>query len=640
MRLIVRYLIRAPYLWVRKNFSFLLAVALVLGVIYYVGQETDRGVRGELHLAALTASNDLQQLFKAYEATGHFTDRRILEYCSTEMAEVVSKWTFASSRVSLQAIGGREAVVYDSNDGIIRGYASVSAIPGALRISRRISRQTLEQPLYIVPRTINDNWTLRTVITVRHYLRAQVKHFLITSFPMSVGMILAVFFVPPLFRRVVTYRHYEGVIDTLLESPPNGATGEEFIVLLPELVRKALDFDFAAAYVLKGQSLELRACDPADGRSMESDFTPSIPRTAHFIEAAAFRRNCTLFIDHLKARPRVAGASQEPRRRRRWMKLLTARTEPIKSNASGVAPYVVVPIVDPQDGSVAGVLAAEKAHGFEKSNATELETLVRLVMLLSDYARATTRVKEIFNRTIRQTRQVALGTVVPVLAHNVQGRLAPVAWIARDLAKRFASIDQSTAEERLKQVELEMEYCIALIDRISVYRKIGVKTDSSRPSEPIDLNDVLKKICAFFEIYCETRQIRLESHFEADFRPCVSIDELDLLQVISNLFINADEAFGDVPSERSDRKIELLVARSLNPAGVEIRISDNGPGVPPHLYERIFEDNFTTKPHGTGTGLPYCRDVIGQTGGTVKLDTDVRRGATFNIHLPTNEVSA
>ncbi len=70
---------------------------------------------------------------------------------------------------------------------------------------------------------------------------------------------------------------------------------------------------------------------------------------------------------------------------------------------------------------------------------------------------------------------------------------------------------------------------------------------------------------------------------------------------------------------------------------VEIRVSDNGPGVPAEIREKIFEPFFTTKPTGSGTGLglSLSYDIVTQGhGGTLTVETEEGEGATFVITLP------
>ena len=70
---------------------------------------------------------------------------------------------------------------------------------------------------------------------------------------------------------------------------------------------------------------------------------------------------------------------------------------------------------------------------------------------------------------------------------------------------------------------------------------------------------------------------------------------------------------------------------------VEIRVSDNGPGIPAEIKDRIFEPFFTTKPTGSGTGLglSLSYDIVTQGhGGTLTVDSTEGEGATFVIMLP------
>ena len=72
-------------------------------------------------------------------------------------------------------------------------------------------------------------------------------------------------------------------------------------------------------------------------------------------------------------------------------------------------------------------------------------------------------------------------------------------------------------------------------------------------------------------------------------------------------------------------------------AGIEIRVSDNGPGIPAEVKDRIFEPFFTTKPTGSGTGLglSLSYDIVTQGhGGTLTVETEEGAGATFVITLP------
>jgi signal transduction histidine kinase len=97
---------------------------------------------------------------------------------------------------------------------------------------------------------------------------------------------------------------------------------------------------------------------------------------------------------------------------------------------------------------------------------------------------------------------------------------------------------------------------------------------------------------------------------------------------LDNLLDNAVEAIGGnggvlhVRGYRADRTYVL-------------DISDSGPGVPPELADKIFEKEVTTKPAGSGYGLPRSREVVEELGGSVTLlESGDESGATFRVVIP------
>jgi signal transduction histidine kinase len=74
-----------------------------------------------------------------------------------------------------------------------------------------------------------------------------------------------------------------------------------------------------------------------------------------------------------------------------------------------------------------------------------------------------------------------------------------------------------------------------------------------------------------------------------------------------------------------------------HPREIEITVSDTGPGVAPKDRPHLFEPFFTTRADGTGLGLALCREIVVQHGGTVRLQPESARGATFIVTLPIPE---
>jgi PAS domain S-box-containing protein len=110
-----------------------------------------------------------------------------------------------------------------------------------------------------------------------------------------------------------------------------------------------------------------------------------------------------------------------------------------------------------------------------------------------------------------------------------------------------------------------------------------------------------------------------------------------LNQVILNLVINAAHAIEKVLPRASAEKGTIHISTSRSSDSVELRVSDNGCGIPPEIRHRVFDPFFTTKEvgKGTGQGLAIARSVVvDKHGGSISFESEVGRGTTFVVRLP------
>jgi signal transduction histidine kinase len=112
--------------------------------------------------------------------------------------------------------------------------------------------------------------------------------------------------------------------------------------------------------------------------------------------------------------------------------------------------------------------------------------------------------------------------------------------------------------------------------------------------------------------------------------PEVSLDPEQLKEVLVNLIINACEAMGN------GGRITIRETVASEPGGetAVIHVSDNGPGIPENLAEKVFQPFFTTKEEGTGLGLSIVERIINEHGGRIRLEPKEGMGASFVITLP------
>ena len=83
-------------------------------------------------------------------------------------------------------------------------------------------------------------------------------------------------------------------------------------------------------------------------------------------------------------------------------------------------------------------------------------------------------------------------------------------------------------------------------------------------------------------------------------------------------------------------KTSSFIPPTGGPRGAVISVSDNGPGIPPEIKDKIFQPFFTTKPtgQGTGLGLSLSYDIVKAHGGEIKVETKEGEGTVFTIILP------
>jgi signal transduction histidine kinase len=109
-------------------------------------------------------------------------------------------------------------------------------------------------------------------------------------------------------------------------------------------------------------------------------------------------------------------------------------------------------------------------------------------------------------------------------------------------------------------------------------------------------------------------------------------------RVIINLLDNAFYAVNEQQlTQIGQYKAQVTISTTRNGEKVEIRIEDNGIGIPKTIHDKIFESFFTTKPTGSGTGLglSLCFHIVTKGhGGTLSVESEDRKGSTFIVSLP------
>jgi signal transduction histidine kinase len=117
--------------------------------------------------------------------------------------------------------------------------------------------------------------------------------------------------------------------------------------------------------------------------------------------------------------------------------------------------------------------------------------------------------------------------------------------------------------------------------------------------------------------------------------PSVACYPMQLKQVFMNLLVNAFQAIEEKIAGRAETGL-IRLRTEAHEGRVVVTVSDTGTGISPENLGRIFDPFFTTKKVGVGTGLGLstCYSIVRRNGGTIRVESQIGRGSTFQVELP------
>ena len=127
----------------------------------------------------------------------------------------------------------------------------------------------------------------------------------------------------------------------------------------------------------------------------------------------------------------------------------------------------------------------------------------------------------------------------------------------------------------------------------------------------------------------EEKQISFTRNYDRKL-PRVTLDLLRMMQVFTNLYLNAIQAMG----LRGKIKVTTSLDQRAEGKGVKVTFADNGIGISPEERASIFEPFYTTRSDGTGLGLTIVRKIVEQHDGKVEVESKVGKYTRFKVFLP------
>jgi signal transduction histidine kinase len=213
--------------------------------------------------------------------------------------------------------------------------------------------------------------------------------------------------------------------------------------------------------------------------------------------------------------------------------------------------------------------------------------------------------------------------LIRVLTHEIMNSIAPIISLTGTLRQLFTTgtqpvqrpeIDKSTVENMILGLDIIEERGKALVTFVDNYRKL---TRIPKPEfAAFNIREWLDTIYLLQKARIEALGISYESSIDSRIRE-ISGDKKLLTQVVINILNNAMEALEDI---QQGRKIRMSAELSKQNRPL-LRISNNGPGIPDNLLEKIFIPFFTTREEGSGIGLSLSHQIMRLHNGYIHVES-------------------
>lgn len=234
-------------------------------------------------------------------------------------------------------------------------------------------------------------------------------------------------------------------------------------------------------------------------------------------------------------------------------------------------------------------------------------------------------IRDVSERLRASHRLATLGILVSGVAHELTN---PVAALLNNLEELERA--RSSLPEELGEVVDDASACGRRLRDISQDLRLFSRADQAPKGE------VLVDQVVAAAVRVAGAALRKKARVSLALEPGIVVEghEGRLGQLVLNLLINAAQALP--PNEAQSHQVTVSLRR-VGETRAQLTVTDDGPGIPPHVLSHLFTSFITTKPagQGTGLGLSICQRIANEHQGRISVESEVGQGARFTVELPT-----
>ncbi len=243
--------------------------------------------------------------------------------------------------------------------------------------------------------------------------------------------------------------------------------------------------------------------------------------------------------------------------------------------------------------------------------------------LINDYNRMVDELERSAEMLAKSERESAWREMARQIAHEIKNPLTPMRLHIQYLQKLMneGNIDIKEHFDKAADVLLnQIDSLNEIATEFSNFASIN-KTDK----KPVFLIPVIKEV---INLFAQTSRAKFTFNYQPELNYEIFANNEQIKRLLINLIKNSLQA---IPINKAGEiRIELDLSANL----IELKISDNGRGIPENIQEKMFEPYFTTNSSGTGLGLAIVKGIMDDTGGNIHFETNPNTGTCFFLSFP------
>ncbi len=228
-------------------------------------------------------------------------------------------------------------------------------------------------------------------------------------------------------------------------------------------------------------------------------------------------------------------------------------------------------------------------------------------------------------------KTAATGALSASIAHELNQPVAAISLNTEFIQRKLneGQTDQAGLKEVITHIQQDNHRIARIVSTLrDIFRQEEIKASD------IHLDELIEQIQPI--ILPQVRDLNINLKFDLNVNQSIPLNSNEISQVIINLLNNSIEALSNANQANKEIQIQTRVFGNY----VELKISDNGPGIPDQLKASIFDLMKTNKKQGMGLGLWLCKHIVDRHQGRISYQQSALGGAEFLIQLPIECVNA